>query len=77
MNQRIISYILEEIAIEPLEYLDIQEDLLGSGIVDSMGMMKLVLFLETEFKIKINPEEMTVENFMSVQNIADFVQRLV
>ncbi len=75
MKERIIQYIKHEICNEPLEGIDVQDDLLGSGIVDSMGMMKLVLFLENEFKVQISTEDMTVENFMTVKNIMEYLSK--
>ncbi len=73
MNDTIITYIKEELSAEPLENIGLDEDLLGGGIVDSLGMMKLVLFLEKEFHIKIDPGDMTVENFMTIRNITDYI----
>ena len=75
MKNRIIAYLKDEISIEPLDDIDINEDLLGSGIVDSLGMMRLVVFLEKEFQKKIGPEDMTVENFKTVQSISDYLSR--
>ncbi len=73
MKEKIIAYLKEEISNEPIDEIDINEDLLGSGIVDSMGMMRLVVFLEKEFQKKIGPEDMTVENFQTVQSISDYL----
>ncbi|MCW5515233.1 acyl carrier protein [Muriicola sp. Z0-33] len=73
MKEKIIAYLKEEISSEPLDDIDINEDLLGSGIVDSLGMMRLVVFLEKEFQKKIGPEDMTVENFKTVQSISDYL----
>lgn len=75
MKNRIIAYLKSEISNEPLDDIDINEDLLGSGIVDSLGMMRLVVFLEKEFQKKIGPEDMTVENFKTVQSISDYLSR--
>ncbi|NAS13237.1 acyl carrier protein [Poritiphilus flavus] len=73
MTDKIAKYIKEEVANEPLTELDMQEDLLGSGIIDSVGMMKLVLFLENEFDVKIGPSDMTVENFLNLNSIESFL----
>jgi len=73
MKERIIQYIKQEFCNGPLQDIDAQDDLLGSGIVDSMGMMKLVLFLEGEYKVQIATEDMTVENFMTVENIVNYL----
>ena len=75
MNEKIIAYIKEKIAIEPIDVIDANEDLFGNGIVDSLGMMQLIVFLEKEFQVKIGPEDMTVENFKTVQSISDFITK--
>ncbi|HMB62011.1 MAG TPA: acyl carrier protein [Eudoraea sp.] len=73
MKDKIINYIKSEISNDPLQDIGPEDDLLGSGIIDSLGMMKLVLFIEKECHMKINNEDMTVENFMTVQNILNFL----
>lgn len=73
MQQKITTYIKEEISIELIEEIDVHEDLLGSGIVDSMGMMKLIDFIEKESNISIPQEDMTVENFMTIERIIAYL----
>jgi len=53
-----------------------EEDLLGSGLVKSLEMMRLIEFLEQEFSIRVEPQEMTVENFISIQAMDTFVERM-
>lgn len=48
---------------------------LASGIVDSTGVMELVMFLEQEFNIKIEPEDMIPANLDSVNQVAQFIER--
>ena len=57
----------------PIDDIDLEEDLLGNGIVDSLGMMQLVVFLEKEFKVKVAPGDMTVENFNTVSSISEYL----
>lgn len=73
MNEKIITYIKDELSIESIDSIHIDEDLLGNGIVDSLGMIKLVVFLEKEFQVTISPEDMTVENFNSVRSISTYL----
>lgn len=76
MQEKIIKYIEEELSSEELDDgIEVTEDLLGSGILDSLGMMKLISFLEEEFNCKVLPEEMVIENFMTVANIIDYLKR--
>ena len=52
-----------------------EDDLLGSGLIDSMGVMRLVGFVEETFNIKIPPEDIVIENFMDVNAITNYVKR--
>jgi acyl carrier protein len=44
-----------------------EDDLLLSGLVDSLGVMRLVNHLEQQYSIKIPPEDVTIEHFMCQQ----------
>lgn len=74
MKSTIIKHIEQELTSEDLdEGLDPTEDLLGSGILDSLGMMRLIAFIEEEFDYKVPPEDMVIENFMTVENITNYL----
>ena len=45
------------------------------GILDSMGFITLINFLEESFLLKANDEDLVETNFESVNAIADFVAR--
>ncbi len=47
---------------------------LEEGIVDSVGVMELVAFVETNFSIKIDDLEVTPDNFDSVGKLAAFIR---
>ncbi len=69
----LLNFIQQNIINEPIDAISIDDDLLDSGIVDSMGMMRLVRFVENTFTIEVPFEDMTHENFMSVKNISDYI----
>jgi acyl carrier protein len=48
---------------------------LEEGIVDSLGVMELVLFIEEKFGVKVEDEELTTDNFDSVNKLANYIQR--
>ncbi len=76
MNEILIQYISEHILNNELEEpLEAQDDLLGDGILDSLGMMKLILFIETKYDTKVPPQDMIIENFMTVQHISDYLAK--
>ena len=49
------------------------DSLLECGIVDSTGVLELISFLEGEFAIRIDDEELVPENLDSVASLARFV----
>lgn len=53
--------------------LALDESLLDSGIVDSMGVLEIVTFLETEMNCSVSDEDMIADNFESVVKIVDFI----
>ena len=47
---------------------------LEEGIVDSTGVLELVLFVEETFGITVNDEEIVPDNFDSVEKLARYVR---
>ena len=45
------------------------------GFVDSPFAIQLVCFIEEEFKIRIGDDDLDIDNFTSVNRIAEFVSR--
>lgn len=50
-----------------------EDSLLDSGIIDSLGILDLVAFLEKTYGIRIGDEELNPANFDSVAAVARFV----
>lgn len=49
------------------------DSFLENGIIDSTGVLELVLFLEETYNIKVEDDEIIPENLDSLQNIAAYV----
>ena len=49
------------------------ESLVDRGVIDSMGIFQLVAFLEEKFGIRVADEEISQQNFLTVDGIVDFV----
>ncbi len=71
----IYAYIKEEINYS--KDFDVGTNIIEEGLIDSMGVLTLVSFLETKYAIEVDLEEITVDNFATVRNIAEFVKRIV
>jgi acyl carrier protein len=68
------DYLVNELASERSSFAP-DENLLAQGIIDSMGIMNLVGFLEERFAIQAADDDLVPENFESLAAIRDFVER--
>ena len=70
------KFLLTEIAGDlGKQSLDPDEDLLEQRIIDSMGILKLVVFLEKTAGIKVMDEDVIPENFQSLNRIVKLVEQ--
>jgi acyl carrier protein len=76
VEQKLKHFIATELMYADPEELDSEEPLLGSGIVDSLGIMRLVSYIEEEFGVVVPEEDLIPEHFQTVTRLASFVQRL-
>lgn len=75
MGNEIIKYIEEQLLnIKGDTKIGIDEDLLTSGLLDSLSIMKLIQFIENTFDVKIPPEDMTIEHFISVEAMEEYIK---
>jgi acyl carrier protein len=51
------------------------EHLMEKGVVDSMGMVELITFLQDQFGVEPADDEITEDNFATLRRIAAFVDR--
>jgi acyl carrier protein len=59
---------------EGISYTD-DSSFINEGLIDSMGVMELVEFVQHTFGIEIDPLDITMENFDSINKITAFVRR--
>jgi acyl carrier protein len=69
------KFIVEEIALGTgVESVDHDEDLLAQDVIDSLGIVELVSFLESRYAIKVSDDDLLPENFRSVNSVVAFVE---
>lgn len=73
LQETLLAFIREEL-LDTDEALDADENLLADGMIDSLGMMRLVAYIEAEHAIKVPPQDFTIENFRTVALIVRYLQ---
>jgi acyl carrier protein len=75
-QQEIEGFIVNELqAGSGLESLRPDEDLLAADLIDSLGITQLVTFLEKNYGITVTDDQLTPENFQTIERIAALVDR--
>jgi acyl carrier protein len=75
-TMKIKQFIVEEFMPDvPAEELDDDFDLLTGGVVDSLGLLKVVAWLEDEFDVTVDESELGPESFRTVAAIKQYVDQ--
>lgn len=76
VHEQVQQYILENFLFSTdRNLLGLDDSFLERGLIDSTGMLEVILYLEETFGIQIADEEMIPANLDSVQRIAEYVRR--
>jgi acyl carrier protein len=73
IREQIRAFVIQKFPTARKRRFDDEVPLLASGIVDSLGMLDLVDFLEKSFSITLSDDELSPEHFASVRTLAAFV----
>lgn len=77
MNEAIKTFLRTEILNGDLEgELEDDSDLLLSGLLDSIGLIRLIAFLEEEYGVRVPPEDVTIDRFRSVSAMVHYLREL-
>ena len=51
------------------------EDIFQAGFINSMFAMQLVLFIETEFKLRVEDEDLELDNFRTITAMIELIEK--
>jgi acyl carrier protein len=73
LKDRIKTFIAAELIGQPSLVIGNDEDLLLTGLVDSLGVVRLIAYIEDDLGVTIPPGEITIENFGTVNAIGTYL----
>jgi len=76
-KEKIKTFIIENFLFGSKDGLQDETSFLEEGIIDSTGILELVTFLEEEFSIAVEDEELVPENLDSINNVTAFLERKI
>ena len=72
--EAIRNFIIENFIFEDDGSLTVDMPFIENGIIDSTGVLELVVFLENMFGIKVEDDELIPENLNSIKNLSAFIE---
>lgn len=73
VTDRIRDFVMGKFPLARKRGIKDADPLLESGLVDSMGVLEIVGFLESEFGFQVSDDELTPENFKNIERLTAFV----
>jgi len=75
IRRRIKQFLIEHVVRTGAKELADDDGLLGTKAMDSLGLLRLVTFLESEFSLVLDDEDITPEHFSTVAQVARLVDK--
>jgi acyl carrier protein len=76
IEPELIEFIERDVSLDPSEPVIGETDLLLTGLVDSLGVIRIVQWLEERLGVLIDPADVILDNFQTVDQMLEFVSRL-
>jgi acyl carrier protein len=73
VKEQIREFVQEAAQRKGVSEVTDDQSLVESGVIDSLGIFRLVAFLEESFRVRIGDEEIVGENFETIAGIERFV----
>jgi acyl carrier protein len=75
LSKQLITFISTEVATYEGEPIQAETDLLLTGLVDSLGVIRVVAWMEDTLGISIDPTDVTLENFQTIELMVNYAER--
>ena len=71
--EKVREFILVNFLFDNKAEISNTDSLMENGIIDSTGILEVVSFLEEDFEIEVEDDELTPEHLDSIKSIAEYI----
>ncbi len=71
----LLELINNEISLDSSIPVEAETDLLMTGLVDSLGVVQIVDWMEERLGLAIEPADVVIEHFQTVRAMTEYLQR--
>lgn len=74
-KEALTEFVKVEIMRNSSGTLDPDQDLLSTGVLDSLAILQLVAFIEEQFGIQVPDEDVVYDNFQSINALTSYLEQ--
>ncbi|MFZ0544606.1 MAG: acyl carrier protein [Candidatus Promineifilaceae bacterium] len=75
IEQQLKDFISQEFLGDKPGTVSASDNLIEDGIIDSLAILMLIKYIEDQFSVTIEPEDVTLDNFESVGTISRLIEK--
>lgn len=75
--ERVRKFIFDHFPSARFNSINDDYPLLEGGIIDSLGILELIQFMEDEFNVSISDEDLIPENFQTIRYLSSYIEKFV
>jgi len=75
IEQDVRQFVTDDFLFDSTSHFADDDSFIENGLIDSMGILRLITFVEKKYSIRVQEEELVTENWDSVQRVASFVHK--
>ncbi len=72
--ERVRTYIVNELILDEIEEIPDNYDIVTSGLIDSLSLVRLVSWVENEFDISTATIDLAPADFATITKISEFIK---
>ena len=77
METALLRFVNDDLLAGATNPVGSDDEIVLDGTVDSLGVARLLGFLESEFAVSVPAEDVTIENFQTIRTLADYAYRRI
>ncbi len=74
IEEFILTEICEDLGLD-IQHIEEDKPLIDSGIIDSLGILKILSFIDEELGIDISSTEINPGNFINIKSICEMIEK--
>jgi acyl carrier protein len=73
LSDQLQAFVIQKFPLARNRRIGIDDALVESGIIDSLGVLALIGFIEAEFQVQIDDDDLLPDNFRTIRRLSELI----